>query len=193
MEPFTSLSEYCLYRPSGVFGNAVAAEGDCVFLRWLGLFVLYLNPLVSWLHDEELQQLDLQMGNQDGELERILEQGKELQKVQSEQVSAAYGEQLEEQICAAAQMVSGVSGASADLVFSADTPDNQLSLERVRLVIEKDEKHVEPVQKVEIGPKPVEPGQVDDTGDQEILEQVRNTIVALFGLQPEQVVVRWKE
>lgn len=161
----------------------------------VGLFVVLsiLNPLVSWLHDEELQQLDLQMGNQDGELERILEQGKELQKVQSEQVSAAYGEQLEKQICAAAQMVSGVSGASADLVFSADTPDNQLSLERVHLVIEKDEKHVEPVQKVEIGPKPVEPGQVDDTGDQEILEQVRNTIVALFGLQPEQVVVRWKE
>ena len=39
----------------------------------VGLFVVLsiLNPLVSWLHDEELQQLDLQMGNQDGELERI--------------------------------------------------------------------------------------------------------------------------
>ncbi|MFY9433467.1 MAG: stage III sporulation protein AF, partial [Thermacetogeniaceae bacterium] len=100
--------------------------------------------------------------------------------------------QLEKQICAAAQMVSGVSGASADLVFSADTPDNQPSLERVQLVLEKDEKDVEPVQKVEIGPQPVEPGR-DDTGEQEVLEQVRNTIVALFGLQPEQVVVRWKE
>ncbi|HHY40405.1 MAG TPA: stage III sporulation protein AF [Syntrophaceticus sp.] len=161
----------------------------------VGLFVVLsiLNPLVSWLYDEELQQIDLQVGKQEGELERILDQGKKLQEVQSEQVSAAYGEQLEKQICAAAQMISGVSGASADLVFSTDAQDNQLILERVHLVIEKNEKVVEPVQEVEIGPKAVEPGQVDDTGDQEVLEQVRNTIVALFGLRAEQVEVIWKE
>ncbi|MFY9432963.1 MAG: stage III sporulation protein AF, partial [Thermacetogeniaceae bacterium] len=59
----------------------------------VGLFVVLaiLNPLVSWLHDEELQQLDLQMGKQEGELEEILNQGKKLQKVQSGQLSAAYG------------------------------------------------------------------------------------------------------
>ncbi|HHW28774.1 MAG TPA: stage III sporulation protein AF [Syntrophomonadaceae bacterium] len=161
----------------------------------VGLFVVLsiLNPLVSWLHDEEPEQAYLQMEKQEGELEGILEQGKELQQVQSEQVSAAYGEQLEQQICAAAQMVSGVSGASADLVFSTDTQDNQLILERVHLVIEKEEKDVAPVQEVKIGSKPVEPGQDDETGDQEVVEQVRNTIVALFGLQPEQVVVTWKE
>lgn len=161
----------------------------------VGLFVVIsiLNPLVSWLHDEELQQVNLQMGKQEGELEAILDQGKELQQVQSEQVSAAYEEQLEKQICAAAQMVSGVSAASADLVFSTDTTNNQLTIEKVQLVIEQDEQGVEPVQEVKIGSKPVASGQEDATRDQEVLEKVRNTIVALFGLQPEQVVVTWKE
>jgi len=133
------------------------------------------------------------MGKQEGELEAILDQGKELQQVQSEQVSVAYEEQLEKRICAAAQMVSGVSAASADLVFCYRYANSQLAIEKVHLVIEKDERGVEPVQEVKIGSQPVGPGRNVDTGDQEVLEQVRNTIVALFGLQPEQVVVTWKE
>jgi stage III sporulation protein AF len=160
----------------------------------VGLFVLLsiLNPLVSWLNDDHLQQVELEQGNQ-RELDLILEQGEDIQKVQNEQVFASYGEQLEEQICAAAQMVPGVSGASANLGFSHDNPDNQPVLKRVELVIEpKEETFVEPVEKVEIRGQQVEP-EGTEMEEQVVLEQVRNTIVALYGLQPEQVVVRWKE
>ncbi len=164
----------------------------------VGLFVLItiLNPLVALLRQEPLLGFEIQETGSKGQLEAILDQGKDLQKVQSAQSRAAYGEQLEKQIAALARMVSGVSQAKAAVQFSTD-PSLEAAgvIERVDLVIKKAEQEpiVEPVEKVEVSTGSVEQVEQFTGGDQEILDQVQENVASLFGLRPEQVSVTFEK
>ena len=149
-----------------VFWKCCYAEGDSAFSGGgCGVVCGYsiLNPLVSWLHDEELQQLDLQMGNQDGELERILEQEKSCRRSEVNRFPLLMESSWKNRSVQQHRWCQGVSGASADLVFCR-YPGQPAKFRKGPTGDRKDEKHVEPVQKVEIGPKPLSQGRVDDTG-----------------------------
>jgi stage III sporulation protein AF len=79
----------------------------------VGLFVLItiLNPIVSLIQQEPQLQLDIKEGNKQ-ELDEILNQGKQLQQVQVEQVRSNYGKRIEEQVAVIAQMVPGVGNTN---------------------------------------------------------------------------------
>lgn len=157
----------------------------------VGLFVLItiLNPIVSFIQQEPLIELEMAEGNEE-QLQQILDQGKELQQVQTAQTESYYGKHLEEQIAAFACIVPEVEKADARVQFAAGSSQDEVgAIERIEILI-KDTSlpDVDPVEEVTIGSESGgEEEQVERERD--VLEQVQKTVASLCGLEPDAVVV----
>lgn len=157
----------------------------------VGLFVLItiLNPIVSFIQQEPLIELEMAEGNEE-QLQQILDQGKELQQVQTAQTESYYGKHLEEQIAAFACIVPEVEKADARVQFAASSSQDEVgAIERIEILI-KDTSlpAVDLVEEVTIGPESGgEEEQVERERD--VLEQVQKTVASLCGLEPDAVVV----
>jgi stage III sporulation protein AF len=159
----------------------------------VGLFVLItiLNPIVSLIQQEPQLQLDIKEGNKQ-ELDEILNQGKQLQQVQVEQVRSNYGKRIEEQVAVIAQMVPGVEQAEARVQFAAGSSlDSVGVIEKVEIVIKKERSQsiVDPVKRVSIEPGDGEQAEKVEESDEGLLKEVQSTVASLYGLQPSKVVV----
>jgi stage III sporulation protein AF len=156
----------------------------------VGLFVLItlLNPIVSFIQQEPLIELEMAEGNK--ELQQILDQGKELQQLQTVQTESYYGKHLEEQIAAFACIVPEVEKADARVQFAAGSSQDEVGvIERIEIFIKETSlPTVDPVEEVKIGS---ECGGEAEQGEreQDVLEQVQKTVASLCGLETDAVVV----
>jgi len=168
----------------------------------MGLFVLVavLNPIVTFFHQAPILNFGISENLETSvtELDSILEQGKALQQTNLEQARAAYVKRLEEQVAVMVRLVPGVQAAKARVIL-ADVPFQQAqgTIAKIFVTIRPGQKkdgrsEIQPVESISIGSRPDNgPQQMQTTppGSGELLAQVRDTVVSLFGLRPEQVVV----
>jgi stage III sporulation protein AF len=101
----------------------------------VGLFVLItlLNPIVSFIQQEPLIELEMAEGNEE-QLQQILDQGKELQQLQTVQTESYYGKHLEEQIAAFACIVPEVEKADARVQFVSGSSQDEVGvIERIEI------------------------------------------------------------
>jgi stage III sporulation protein AF len=156
----------------------------------VGLFVLItlLNPIVSFIQQEPLIELEMAEGNEE-QLQQILDQGKELQQLQTVQTESYYGKHLEEQIAAFACIVPEVEKADARVQFVSGSSQDEVGvIERIEIFIKTSLPAVDPVEEVKIGS---ECGGEAEQGErkQDVLEQVQKTVASLCGLETDAVVV----
>jgi stage III sporulation protein AF len=156
----------------------------------VGLFVLItlLNPIVSFIQQEPLIELEMAEGNEE-QLQQILDQGKELQQLQTVQTESYYGKHLEEQIAAFACIVPEVEKADARVQFVSGSSQDEVGvIERIEIFIKTSLPTVDPVEEVKIGS---ECGGEAEQGEreQDVLEQVQKTVASLCGLETDAVVV----
>ncbi len=159
----------------------------------VGLFILItiLNPIVSFIRQEPLLELELVEGREE-ELQSILDQGQELQQVQDVQARTNYGKRLEEQIAAVACIVPGVDKAEASVSFAEGASmESAAAIEKVEILIkESGGEGADPVEKVSVGAgEENEQGEEGERGADELSDKVRQTVASLYGLQAEKVAV----
>jgi stage III sporulation protein AF len=159
----------------------------------IGLFIMLavLAPIVTLFRQQPPLHFSLPVNSESGGvgLNQILEQGQSLQAVTSAQEQAAYVQRLEDQIEVMCRLVPGVKTAKATVSLSTDASLQSLgTVEKVVVELQV----VSPVKSVQIGSAP-EAATSAAASQQEIVDQVQETVASLFGLQKEQISVTFQE
>ncbi|HHW40718.1 MAG TPA: stage III sporulation protein AF [Syntrophomonadaceae bacterium] len=169
----------------------------------LGLFVLVavLNPVVAFFRQAPVLNVGISEKQDAGtmQLDSILKQGKALQQTNLEEARTAYVKRLEEQVAVVARLVPGVQAAKARVTL-AGTPLQQAegTVDKIFVTVQPGQKNgdlsqIKPVENIGIigshldgGPQQTQTTP-PESGD--LSARVHDTVVSLFGLRPEQVVV----
>jgi stage III sporulation protein AF len=164
----------------------------------IGLFIMLavLGPIVTLLRQQPPLHFDMPVSSGSGgdDLNKILEQGQSMQAVTAAQEQAAYVQRLEDQIEVMSRLVPGVTAAKATVSLSPDASLQSLGTVQ-KVVIE-----LQAGSQQEASPAPVKPVQLGSAlnaapslaaSQQEIANQVQATVTSLFGLQNEQVIVKF--
>jgi stage III sporulation protein AF len=164
----------------------------------IGLFIMLavLGPIVTLLRQQPPLHFTIPVSSGSGgvDLNKILEQGQSMQAVTSAQEQDAYVQGLEDQIEVMCRLVPGVTAAKATVSLSPDASLKSLgTVQKVVVELQSGSQQVvSPVKPVQIGSAP---NAVSSSlaSQQEIVNQVQETVASLFGLQTEQVSVNFKE
>jgi stage III sporulation protein AF len=162
----------------------------------IGLFIMLavLGPIVTLLRQQPPLHFTMSVNDESGgvDLSKILEQGQSMQAVTSAQEQAAYVQRLDDQIEVMCRIVPGVTGAKATVSLSPDASLKSLGTVQ-KVAIELQSSSSQAVSQEE----PVKTGSALNAASgftasqQEIADQVRETVASLFGLQKEQVSVNF--